>query len=666
MCAVPDLLQRRAGSFALWRPAHAAPPPALVIGRFMDGTPPALASERTLPLAPDDGAPDLWSIALADCDLEEGLAYHYFFEITDGRPAASARRIRCTDPAAWTVDWRLLSESDDGRRWPAGVVRVQEGRLVPCDPDGTLADWSHDGPIAGLAANHRTVFYELPTQWTRIADEQQVEIAAGTFRDVLALIDEDAVSPSFPDIPALASGRSYLAELGITTLELLPIADSVLTRGWKYGTSHCFAPDHTLGTVQGAPAPTPQTDLAALVSACHRAGWRFVLDAVMAFGRDDSYAVVNFLDFHVQWNTGDPEQDERNGWGGDLWKYGFITQSYDPVDGRSRPLSPARRLMLAHAARWVLDQRVDGIRVDSVNNVANWDFVGEFTAHARATYRARAAEQGSAADVADPRFLVVGEELAMPLGLLREHRLDALWNEEFKYALRAAILGRVRDGDPSFEWTVRKLVDCRNLGFSDGAQAVNYVTSHDVENWESQRLYTYLNGKGIWDTEPRIKLAFSCLLTAVGIPMILAGEEFADQHDLPIHTAKEVDPVNFNRLRDPWRQRVFTHVARLVRLRQSAAALSVNDTAFIHVDFTPGRRVLAWRRGGPQHDPVVVVANFSDWQSGQAAEYVVHGWPATPPGRRWREVTQDRDEPPEWVGREPLFAWEAKVYALAG
>jgi pullulanase len=254
----------------------------------------------------------------------------------------------------------------------------------------------------------------------------------------------------------------------------------------------------------------------------------------------------------------------------------------------------------------------------------------------------------------------------MPLGLLREHRLDALWNEEFKYALRAAILGRVRDGDPSFEWTVRKLVDCRNLGFSDGAQAVNYVTSHDVENWESQRLYTYLNGKGIWDTEPRIKLAFSCLLTAVGIPMILAGEEFADQHDLPIHTAKEVDPVNFNRLRDPWRQRVFTHVARLVRLRQSAAALSVNDTAFIHVDFTPGRRVLAWRRGGPQHDPVVVVANFSDWQSGQAAEYVVHGWPATPPGRRWREVTQDRDVPPEWVGREPLFAWEAKVYALAG
>jgi pullulanase len=42
----------------------------------------------------------------------------------------------------------------------------------------------------------------------------------------------------------------------------------------------------------------------------------------------------------------------------------------------------------------------------------------------------------------------------------------------------------------------------------------------------------------------------------------------------------------------------------------------------------------------------------------------VHNWPATPPGRHWREITQDRDVPPEWVGREPLYAWEAKVYAL--
>jgi hypothetical protein len=34
-------------------------------------------------------------------------------------------------------------------------------------------------------------------------------------------------------------------------------------------------------------------------------------------------------------------------------------------------------------------------------------------------------------------------------------------------------------------------------------------------------------------------------------------------------------------------------------------------------------------------------------------------------GRRWREITQDRGVPIEWAGREPIFPWEAKVYALA-
>jgi pullulanase len=94
-------------------------------------------------------------------------------------------------------------------------------------------------------------------------------------------------------------------------------------------------------------------------------------------------------------------------------------------------------------------------------------------------------------------------------------------------------------------------------------------------------------------------------------------------------------------------------------------ALAANDTDFIHIDFQ-GKRVMAWRRGQPGSD-VVVVANFSDFATDTSlpnAEYRVHNWPATPPGRHWREITQDRDVPPEWVGREPLYAWEAKVYAL--
>jgi len=268
------------------------------------------------------------------------------------------------------------------------------------------------------------------------------------------------------------------------------------------------------------------------------------------------------------------------------------------------------------------------------------------------------------------KFLVVGEELGVPLELVTQGRLDGLWNEEFKRMLRSVILGQNGEKEPSFEWTVRKLVDCRILGFRDSAEAVNYVGSHDVEGFRNERLFNFLQNNNVFATEERIKLAFVCLLTAVGIPMIFAGDEFADQHDLGVgNPPKQRDAVNFERLDEPFRRRIFDYVARLVKFRAQYDALSVNDTDFIHVDFNEGKRVICWRRGQPGSDKqVVVVANFSEFASsaapGAAAEYRVPNWPATPPGKKWREVSQERDIPAEWVAREPIFAWEAKVYAL--
>jgi pullulanase len=307
------------------------------------------------------------------------------------------------------------------------------------------------------------------------------------------------------------------------------------------------------------------------------------------------------------------------------------------------------------------DFAVDGIRMDSVNNVANWDFVQEFKDLARSTWQAGGGSPET--------FTVVGEELSVPLALLGQRRLDGLWNEDFKRMVRNAILGRSDDEEPSFEWSVRRMIDCRLVGFADGAQAVNYVGSHDVEGYRNERLFNFLQNNGVFATEERIKLAFVCLLTAVGIPMILAGDEFADQHDLSVgHPPKQRDAVNFERVDEPFRRRVFDYVARLVKLRTGEPALSVNDTDFIHADFHD-KRVMVWRRGEPgSASQVVVVANFSDFvtdgAAGPAAEYRVPNWPATPAGKRWREITQGRDVPGEWVAREPIFAWEAKVYAL--
>jgi pullulanase len=155
--------------------------------------------------------------------------------------------------------------------------------------------------------------------------------------------------------------------------------------------------------------------------------------------------------------------------------------------------------------------------------------------------------------------------------------------------------------------------------------------------------------------------------------MILAGEEFADEHErfnangtVDQRGGKQVDPVHFARAAEPFRARILVYVSRLVKLRTSHPALALNDTAFLHVDMNDGKRVFAWLRGTAD-DPVIVVANFSPWGTADpfapGATYVVPNWPALPVGRQWREATLDRDAPD--AGREPLFPWEAKIYRMA-
>ena len=67
-------------------------------------------------------------------------------------------------------------------------------------------------------------------------------------------------------------------------------------------------------------------------------------------------------------------------------------------------------------------------------------------------------------------------------------------------------------------------------------------------------------------------------------------------------------------------------------------------------------------------DPVIVVANFSDWGTSDplnpASRYDVPNWPGTPVGKTWREITQGYVVGDGMAGHEALFPWEAKVYAL--
>lgn len=687
------IFAKKQHAFVLWRVSAATPPPKLIIGKLLLGAPITFAGEQQLDLQLTDGFADLWSIPADQCNLDDGEVYHYWFEVTDAHPSRSGARIRITDPFAYTVDWRLLAPQPQGTgytsddRYPPAVAKYSGGQLLPCDAGGETGQLNAEPALTDLPTNNRIVIYELPTAWSLVGSAGERELGVGTFRDVTALINPEEEGANFTDLTVTQKGRSYLTELGVNALELLPPADSFYGREWGYGTTNFMAPDFDLGSAADYSWPVPNRDLRTVIGACHENKLRFFADVVMAFSRTNAYLAAATEDFFILDPAAHPDDPDahnsrgkdgnnlRFGFGSTLFRYAHLVDGYDPITSQMMGLSPARQLMKASLVRWMNDFHIDGIRMDSVENVYNWDFIEEYKDLARALWQQRFMAQ-SADDSADERFLVVGEELEEPLELLRQERLDGLWHENFKRYIRAALLGQNASGEPSFEWTVRNAIDCRNFGYTDMAQAIIYLTSHDVEGYRNERLFNFLQNNGVWDTEKRIKLAFACLLTAVGIPMILAGEEFADQHDLFDKNGnvtqgggKQVDPVDFSRVDDPWRTRIKEYVSRLAKFRTQSDALAVNDTDFIHVDFNDGKRVLAWRRGRPDSaNLVVVVANFSDFGtdlSNPSAEYRVNNWPATPPGKQWREISQGREDnvPSEWVGREPIFPWEAKVYA---
>ncbi len=658
-----DLLKRRTTHFVLWKP-QGPTAPVLVLGTMVPGNPPAFSQLVAQPLMPGSH-PGLWELECTSLGLSGGI-YHYWFRVD--HPSVPNSTMLCTDPIAYTVDYRILSSSGSQ---PASVIKMDAGKLVPCDPGGETASPGGPPALATLTPNNQLVIYELPTSWSRagIEGSNPAERDVGTFRDVLALLNQAAPGANFSDLPEVNAGE-ILVQLGINALELLPPADTRARREWGYATAHYFAPDYDLGFPSGNQSPTATSDLTALVSTCHAMGIRFFTDVVLAFGHDP-YVQISYPDFHIQ--PGD-EQDNpdsyqssrtnelRDGFGGQSWRYVKTVNGYDPETGMSGPICPARQFHLAHLERWMSDFHVDGLRLDSLNNIANWDFIRGFNESSRALFASRYSSMPRAH--CDARFLVIGEELHVPLELIAQGCVNALWNEHFQSRVRSAVIGESLQGE-DFEWTVRRMIDCRLIGFKDGAQSINYITSHDTQGYRKERLHDFLQGCGIYEKEQRAKLAHVCLLTAVGVPMILAGEEFCDQHDRPaVHPAKQIDPVNYARKSDPWRSRVFQYVARLVRLRTSSAALGVNDTEFIHMDFEQGRRIMAWVRGIPGiHNLVVVVANFSDCHT-PGPEYIVGNWPATPSGKQWREVTQVRQVPQYWAGREPLFPWEAKVYEM--
>ncbi|WP_437977760.1 malto-oligosyltrehalose trehalohydrolase [Sorangium sp. So ce295] len=210
---------------------------------------------------------------------------------------------------------------------------------------------------------------------------------------------------------ALIGRLAELRELGITAIELMPVASFPGERGWGYDGVDLFAPLAAYGGPAG---------LRRLVDAAHAAGVGVILDCVYNhFGPDGNYlrayAKRYFTDRH------------KTPWG-------------DAVNYDGAGAEQVRALVLENVELWIRDFHIDGLRLDATHAIVDDSDphilreIGE---------RARAAGEGR-------RVLVIAEDSHNDARLVTPveqggYGLDAVWSDDFHHELRVLFAGD-RDG----------------------------------------------------------------------------------------------------------------------------------------------------------------------------------------------------------------------------
>jgi len=515
------------------------------------------------------------------------------------------------------------------------AVKIGE-RLYPMSREGDCGWWHAYVQEAGPGTDYGFVLDDDPKEWPDPRSQWQPFGVHGASRvydqaafawsdrgwDALplssAVIYELHVGTFTPGgtFDSMIERLEYLVELGITHVELMPVAAFPGGQGWGYDGAALFAVTEQYGGPDG---------LKRLVDACHARGLAVLLDVVYNhFG-----PVGNYSGKYGPYIT----ERHHTPWGGAI---NFEGEGSDEV----------RRFFCDNALMWMRDYHIDGLRLDAVHEYIDRSAV-HFMEQLSTEVKALSAKLGrqlmliAESDLNDPRVV-------KPVGD-GGYGMDAQWSDDFHHSLFTVLTSEGQGkGYYSDFGTFEKLAKSLTNNFvQDGAYSTYRRRSHGrVADDLSPHLFLgyiqnhdQVGNRAVGDRVDqtvgmnRAKVAAGIVLTAPFIPMIFQGEEyaastpfqyFADHEDPEMAKAVKAgrqgefaafgwnpedipDPENvetFLRSKLSWQEvhqgcheEMLTWYRSLIRLRRTSASLNDGRPRQVKVQFDEGERWLVMERG---------------------------------------------------------------------
>ncbi|HEY0193987.1 MAG TPA: malto-oligosyltrehalose trehalohydrolase [Kofleriaceae bacterium] len=301
---------------------------------------------------------------------------------------------------------------------------------------------------------------------------------------------------------AAAQWLDYLAELGITTIEVMPVAEFAGKYGWGYDGVDLFAPFHHYGTPD---------DARRFVDQAHAKGLAVILDVVYNhFGPAGNYMFT--------WSP-HYKSDRTNEWGDTL--------NYDGEGSLGM-----RELVIANAGYWIDEFHLDGLRLDAtqaIHDRSERHVLGEAARKARGI-------------APDRHIFFVGENEPQDAALLGDEIcLDALWNDDFHHAARVTLTGIVDGYLHDYRGTAQEYVSAIKRGFlfqgqlfawqknprgtpTRGLERRRFV--HFLDNHDQASNFGYGERMTVAADAGVLRALTALLLLTPELPMLFQGQEY--------------------------------------------------------------------------------------------------------------------------------------------